>query len=116
MSISAEMVFSVLIGGLISGLITWLVAHLYFRKQDERAEESFNILARFLENVEAIRSEGGSTAVGFTHDPSGRIRNVNVTVIAGTGEIKVEGHAATVTVTKDTDTRTKGGQNDDLMS
>ena len=83
MSVSAETVFSVLIGGLISGLVTWLVAHLYFRKQDARAERVFEVMIRTIQRlVLAVESEA-QTRNEIIRDDRGRIMDVKVTLIQG---------------------------------
>lgn len=116
MSLSSETVVSVLIGGLISGVITWVVAHLYFRKQEARAEQMFDANARFLEMLSSTLIRGGPATLGFERDGKGRIINAKVDYSL---HLQTAGLAAAGTghVTPPADTtRTKGGQNDDLMS
>ena len=108
MSISGETVFSVLIGGLISGLITWFVAHLYFRKQDARGEQVFEMLVRIVKGLAQAVESDAQTHLRIERDEKGRITDVKVMIF--------QGHAPTVVTTKADDTRTEGGQNDDLMS
>jgi hypothetical protein len=91
-SLSLDTIASVVIGG----VITLVVAAGFFWVQERRARCSFELLARFLENFAA--SEGAS--VGFTRDAKGRIKNASVVLRAGTGELKIEGYAPTLTVTR----------------
>jgi hypothetical protein len=108
MSLSSETVISVVIGGLISGVITWVVAHLYFRKQDTRVEQVFEVIIRTIQRlVLAVESEA-QTYFQVIRDDKGRIADVRVTIF--------QGHAPTVDTTKADDTRTESGQTDDLMS
>ena len=73
------------IGFVLGALVTALV----FFIQESRAKRSFEALVRFLENVAANRHNGAEiTFKGGT------------TVRPGTGELKVEGFAPTVTVSK----------------
>ena len=84
MSISGETVFSILIGGLISGVITWLVAERYFRRQDERAEQVFEVLVRMVQNLVPAVTSGGQVQIGVTRDEKGRIDNASLTIKLGT--------------------------------
>jgi hypothetical protein len=83
MSMSAETVFSVLLGGLISGLVTWGVAERYFRKQDVRAEQVFDMLVRMVQRLtQAIESEA-QTYLRIERVGKGRIVDVKVMLFQG---------------------------------
>ena len=84
-------------GVVIGGIFTWWVGRHYFRKQDERAEQTFDVLARFLENFAANPS--GTARIEFTKDAEGRRTGVRIAVDVGIGEARWEGFAPTVTVT-----------------
>jgi len=110
MSISIETVVSVIIGG----LITWGLAHLYFKKQDKRAEQIFEATARFLESLGRVVTQGGGVRIEFTRDARNQIlgARTNYTETARDGAIASD--SATATVTRKpvrTDTGTKQGQN-----
>jgi hypothetical protein len=68
-------------GTLVGGVITLAVARLYFLKQDRRAEETFVILARFLESYADVTLRKGQVRVGFSRDDKGRITNASVTLM-----------------------------------
>lgn len=108
MSISAETVFSVLVGGLISGLVTWGVAERYFRKQDARGEQMFEALVRLVRGAAESLEKEAQTHVHAVRDKQGRITDVEVTLF--------QGYAPTLVVTKSEDTRTKSGQTDGEIS
>jgi hypothetical protein len=114
MSISGETVVSVVIGG----IITAGVATVIFWAQERRARQSFEVLARFLENFANIVNHGGEANVGFTRDAKGRITNANMryTLKLETGALLVEGHLATLRVTpapaSETRNKTESGPQD----
>ena len=81
MIVSTEMVVSNIIGG----AITLVVALIFFRIQEGRAQRSFERTQHFLENFAANRHN--SADITFAGGTS---------VTAGLGELKVEGHAPTV--------------------
>jgi hypothetical protein len=101
------------LGVVLGGIITWVVAYRYFQKQDARAEQLFDALARFLENL-AAGPRGAS--LRFTRDAKGRITNAEVRLIGPTIESGSVLYPPSVSRAEPGDTRAKGGQNDDLMS
>ena len=84
MIFSTEMVISNIIGG----FITLVVALVFFRIQEGRAQRSFDRTKHFLENFAANRHNSADITFSGT------------SVTPGTGELKVEGYAPTIGTTK----------------
>ncbi len=96
MTLSAETLFSVLAGGLVSALVTLAVAEWYFRRQDRRAEEVYGALSQFLEKFAKVMTEGGDAKVIFGRDEQGRIKSAltQYTITAHLGAVVVKGEDA----------------------
>ena len=95
------------------------MAHLYFRKQEARAEQMFDANARFLEMLSGAFTKGGAATLGFERDGKGRIINAKVTyslhlqtaglAVSAAGHVTPREAEAPVTSTKQV-------QDDDLVS
>jgi hypothetical protein len=59
-------------GTAAGGFITWLLAAIYFRKQDRRAEQIFEAQAHFLESLAGVVTKTGKISITFTRDAKGR--------------------------------------------
>lgn len=94
--ISAEMLVSNLIGGLIGLTIGWML----YRQASRETDEWFTILARFLDQFARVAiPDSNPIEVGFSRDSKGRITNANVTVHVG--QAVEHGDAGSVTPVKD---------------
>jgi hypothetical protein len=107
MTISGETVVSVVLGG----VITLVVAIVVFAIQERRARQSFEVLARFLESLGRVLTEGGETGIRFTRDDHGRITGAAVTKDLR-GEIRASGslEAKLLSVEDGTRNNTESGQ------
>jgi hypothetical protein len=89
------------VGTVAGGLIAWVVAYVYFRKQDKRAEEIFEAQAHFLESLAGVVTKTGKASIVFTRDAKGRIMGATATHSVSARDGAVASDSATATVRRE---------------
>jgi hypothetical protein len=88
-------------GTAVGGLITWLLAAIYFKKQDKRAEQIFEAQAHFLESLAGVVTKTGKVSITFTRDAKGKIMGATATHSATARDGAVASDSATATVRRE---------------